>query len=101
MSEFSRYRGYRDLGKFLPKKYSIQREERQLAEEEERQAVRRAAMLQATLTKYREPLARKLYQGQAITFDDFPALEALTPKERTKILADLHELFGIPERKRS
>jgi hypothetical protein len=87
--------GEREVGKFRPKAWDLAREMRQQKGEEDRNYVRRLAMIQATLTKYRDPLARKMYEGQGIGLEDWPALELLTPKERTDVIKDVRHIFGL------
>jgi len=95
MSRIGQILGFRDYGKFKPRHFDIAQEKRQLSGEETRQALRRLAMTQATLTKRRDLIARKMYHNEAISLDDFPGLEPLTPKERTRLLADLREVYGL------
>lgn len=84
-----------DIGKFRPSRFDIRREQRELAAEAERQELRSLAMTQATLTARRAHLARKMYQGEAISLDDWPALGLLTPAERGRIIADVRRVFGL------
>src|SRR6266851_8968344 len=72
MSRIGQILGFRDYGKFKPRHFDIAQEKRQLSEEETRQALRRLAMTQATLTKRRDLIARKMYHNEAISLDDFP-----------------------------
>lgn len=89
--------GEREIGKFRPRAWDLRREARELASEEERQALRRLAMTQATLTGRREMLAKKMYQGEPITLEDWPGLAPLTPRERTRIMEDVRKVYGLRE----
>ena len=42
--------GYKDYGRFKPKAWDLRKEQREMSEEEARQALRRLAMTQATLS---------------------------------------------------
>ena len=79
-----------------------QEHEREKTQEEilaERQVLWRAAMNQACMdSKFREPLARKMYRGEGITLDDWPTLGPLTPVERTAIIRETRRILGMPER---
>lgn len=87
--------GEREIGKFRPRAWDLRREARELATEEDRQALRRLAMTQATLTGRREMLAKKMYQGEAITLEDWPGLAPLTPQERTRLMEDVRKVYGL------
>lgn len=87
--------GYRDIGKFRPKSWDIARDVRNMKAEEFEQHVWNLAMVQATLTNQREIIARKMYHGEGITLEDFPALQILTPKQRTKMLKELRHIYGL------
>ena len=53
------------------------------------------AMAEATLTERRDVIARKMYHGQGVSMEDWPALQPLSPKERTKLIADVRQIFGL------
>ena len=92
--------GVRELGRFLPKELQARREGQVEKQVEDRQAIRRAAMFEATVTVRRDAIARKLYHGEGVGIEDWPASRELTPQERTIILRDLRQIFGVPEKPR-
>lgn len=89
--------GERDVGKFRPKAWDIRREARSLREEEDRSTLRKLALIEAQLSSKREMIARKMYNNEPITLEDWPTLSPLTAAERTRIFADVRKGFGLRE----
>jgi len=88
----------REIGKFLPRDLQAKREATVEKLSDDRQELRRLALVEATLTARRDVIARKLYRGEGVSLEDWPASQKLTPQERTIILRDLRQILGCPER---
>ena len=91
----------RDLGKFLPSHFQRVREGRMEAIYQERRTLCRAAVEQACVSSKRDNLARKMHLGEAFTVGDWPALDPLTPGERTAVIAEIHRVFGTTPKRRA
>lgn len=85
----------REIGRFEHRDDSEFAEKSEAELIDERQELRRKAMAEATLTERRDVIARKMYHGQGVSMEDWPALQPLSPKERTKLIADVRQIFGL------